>query len=272
MTASAPATLGPAQRLAAALPRLILAAERLAFAAAPGPHTRRRAGAGDNFWQFRDWQSGDETRRIDWRRSARSDRFLVRDREWEAQNIVSLTLHDTPGLDFSSQRTSETKRNRAILLLLATACILIRSGAHVALTGRTTPRGGQAALDHIALALLHGGQAPRHPQARQIQFGDFLVPNPHFEAAAGGAVIQILDPAECDFPYKGRILFTGFGAEPPQDAANAALWSAAYRARLAAQRDAVAQAARAAGQTPLFHRTDAPPATLLNALTNAIAR
>jgi uncharacterized protein (DUF58 family) len=272
LTASSPATLGPAQRLAAALPRLILAAERLAFAAAPGPHSRRRAGAGDNFWQFRDWQSGDETRRIDWRRSARSDRFLVRDREWEVQNVVSLTLHDTPGLDFSGRHNGETKREHIILLLLATAFILIRSGAHVALTGRTTPRGGQSALDHIALALIHGGDAPRAPQARHIQFGDFLRPDLHFDAAPGGAVIQVLDAAECDFPYKGRILFTGFGAEPPQDAANAALWSAAYRTRLAAQRDAVVQAARAAGQTPLFHRTDAPPATLLNALTNAIAR
>ncbi len=271
MTArTATAATGPAQSLAAAIPRLILAAERLAFAALPGPHARRRPGGGDHFWQFRDWQNGDETRRIDWRRSARGDRFLVREREWEAQNILSLTLHDTPGLAFAGTATSGTKRERAILLLLATACLLLRSGAHVALTGRTGPRGGRTAIDQLALALVHGSQAPPLATARQIQFGDFLTQDPHFEAPPGGAVIQILDPAECDFPYQGRVLFTGFAGEPAQEAANAALWSAAYRARLAAQRDAVTEAARRAGQTPLFHRTDAPPATLLNALAHAL--
>jgi uncharacterized protein (DUF58 family) len=262
--------LGPAQSLAAAIPRLALAAERLAFAAIPGPHARRRTGAGDQFWQYRDWQTGDETRRIDWRRSARGDRVLIRERERDAQSLVNLTLHDTPGLDFSSTRQHPTKRERLLLLLLATACLLTRAGAHVALTGITPPRGGAAGLDQLALGLAQGGQAAIAPSARRIEFGDFLAPDPVFDGAPGGAVIQILDPAECDFPYRGRIRFTGPHGEPPIEASDAAAWGVAYRARLAAQKHAVIAAARQTGQTPLFHRTDTAPAAALQALANVL--
>ena len=103
-------------------------------------------------------------------------------------------------------------------------------------------------------------------------FGDFLVPNPGFARQPGGAVMQILDPAECDFPYRGRILFEGFSREPELEAAHAESWAETYRARLAAQRESVAHAAMAAGQTPLFHRTDHPPAQALAALYNALLR
>jgi hypothetical protein len=97
-----------------------------------------------------------------------------------------------------------------------------------------------------------------------------LRPDPAFSAPPGGAVLQILDPAECDFPYAGRIVFEGFAAEAKVEAAQAESWAATYRNRIAAQREAVANAARAAGQTPLFHRTDAPPATALAALYQAL--
>jgi hypothetical protein len=110
------------------------------------------------------------------------------------------------------------------------------------------------------------------PKARVIAFGDFLTPDPVFYAAPGGAVVQILDPAECDFPYAGRVVFEGFANEPEIEAARAEDWSAAYRDRIAAQRAAVTRAAQRAGQTALFHRTDAPPAGVLSALYMALAR
>jgi hypothetical protein len=47
--------------------------------------------------------------------------------------------------------------------------------------------------------------------------------------------------------------------------------AAAYRARLEAQKAAVAAAALRSGQTKLFHRTDAPPATVLAALYQALS-
>lgn len=269
-------TLLDAQTLAEGLPKLILAAERLAFVAAPGLHGRRRAGPGEAFWQFRDFRNGDEARRIDWRRSARGDRLYLKEREREAQASLSLQLQDTPSLAFSSDNIAPTKRDRAALLLLALGAILLRSGERVSLYGRTTPLTGPRALPTIAAALIGfgtgGGEADPDPKARRVVFGDFLIPNPGFARQPGGAAMQILDPAECDFPYRGHILFEGFAREPELEASHAESWAKTYRTRIAAQRESVARAAMAAGQTPLFHRTDHPPAQALAALYNALLR
>ncbi len=264
-----------AESLAARLPRLLLAAERLAHVAAPGAHGRRRAGPGESFWQFRDFRDGDDARRIDWRRSASGERFLVREREWEAQACVLLRLHDHPRMGFCSGGALPSKRERAVVLLLAVGCLLLEAGERVALAGVTPAMTGRASLRRLAAALVAaldtGGTAPVDSKARQIAFGDFLAPGPVFVAPPGGAVVQVLDPAECDFPYAGRVLFTGYGNEAPVEAPRAEAVAAAYRARLAAQRAAVVAAAQRAGQTALFHRTDAAPAIVLAALYQALS-
>ncbi len=64
---------------------------------------------------------------------------------------------------------------------------------------------------HVAL--------PRH--ARVVLFGDFLSPLQDIQAAigrlaaipVGGYLLQILDPAEADLPYAGRIRFRGLERE-----------------------------------------------------------
>jgi uncharacterized protein (DUF58 family) len=266
------ATLRQAQALATRLPKLILEAERLAFIAAPGLHGRRRGGQGDSFWQFRDWQNGDDARRIDWRRSAQGDRLFLREREWEAQASVALALEDTQSLDFQSHPSLPTKRERAILLLLALAAILLRAGERVSLVGATPPVSGNLALQTIAAALLTRGSAGPDPQARLVRFGDFLPPIPSFASPPGGAALHILDPAECDFPYNGRIIFEFTPNQPGIEAPQAENWAETYRGRMAAHRAAITQAALKAGQTPLFHRTDHPPATALAALYQALLR
>jgi len=260
-----------AAALAAGLPKLLLAAERLAHTAAPGAHGRRRAGPGESFWQFRDFRDGDESRKIDWRRSASGDRLLLREREWETQASVAVRLYDTPGLAFRSSPALPTKRERAILVLLAVSFLLLEAGERVALDGVTPPMTGRLALEKLARALLAGGEARSGAKSRKIFFGDFLAPAPVFSAPPGGAVVQILDPAECDFPYDGRVVFTGFAGEAPIEAPRAEQLAAAYRARLAAQREAVTAAAQRSGQTALFHRTDSSPALVLAALHQALA-
>jgi len=264
------APVAAADALAAGLPKLLLAAERLAHVAAPGAHGRRRPGPGENFWQYQDFRDGDDARRIDWRRSAGADRLFLREREWEAQASIALSLQDMAGMDYRSSPVLPRKRDRAVLLLLAMASLLLRSGERVALAGKTPPLTGNSALRMLAAALINGGAAPAEPKSRIIAFGDFLAPDPVFYGRPGGAVVQILDPAECDFPFSGRCIFEGFANEPEIEAARAEDWRAAYRARIAAQREAVTAAALRAGQTALFHRTDLPPATALAALYMAM--
>src|SRR6202023_3050101 len=44
-----------------------------------GAHGRRRAGPGENFWQYRRFVSGEPASRVDWHRSARDDHLYVRE-------------------------------------------------------------------------------------------------------------------------------------------------------------------------------------------------
>ena len=62
---------GESRSLAASLPRLMLEARRIAANVIHGVHGRRRAGAGESFWQYRRFVSGAPSQNVDWRRSAR---------------------------------------------------------------------------------------------------------------------------------------------------------------------------------------------------------
>ena len=54
-----------AEDLAAGLPPLLVAAERVASTVSQGVHGRRRVGQGETFWQFRRYQPEDSTQLID---------------------------------------------------------------------------------------------------------------------------------------------------------------------------------------------------------------
>ncbi len=87
--AQAAAALSLTDRAEAAgrvLPPLLVEAERLAATVILGDHGRKRAGPGESFWQYRPYSFGDSTQRIDWHKSARSDRIYIRENEWEAAN------------------------------------------------------------------------------------------------------------------------------------------------------------------------------------------
>jgi uncharacterized protein (DUF58 family) len=72
------AAVGKSRKLAARIPRLILEARRVAATVYHGLHGRRRAGPGENFWQYRRFVSGEPSSNVDWRRSARDDHLYVR--------------------------------------------------------------------------------------------------------------------------------------------------------------------------------------------------
>src|SRR5919202_4758942 len=140
-----------AEQLAARLPPLLVAAERVAATVAQGVHGRRRVGQGDSFWQFRQYQPGDAPQRIDWRESAKSQRLYVRETEWEAAQSVWLWRDPSPSMDYASSAALPTKRARADLLLLALVALLVRGGERATLLGSgMPPLSGRVALNRIA--------------------------------------------------------------------------------------------------------------------------
>src|SRR6266481_5640783 len=113
--------VGAGRTLAAAMPRLILEARRVAATAIHGLHGRRRAGPGENFWQYRRFISGEPAARVDWRRSARDDHLYVRELEWEAAHTVWIWPDRSPSMAFASALVEETKLERALVVAFALA-------------------------------------------------------------------------------------------------------------------------------------------------------
>src|SRR6202165_376471 len=113
--------VGAGRTLAASMPRLILEARRVAATVIHGLHGRRRAGSGENFWQYRRFVMGEPAARVDWRRSARDDFLYVREQEWEAAHTVWIWPDRSPSMAFRSPLAEETKLNRALVMALALA-------------------------------------------------------------------------------------------------------------------------------------------------------
>jgi len=284
-----------AENLGARLPPLLVAAERVAATVAQGVHGRRRVGQGDSFWQFRPYIEGDPFARIDWWQSAKSGRpapegWVIRETEWEAAQTVCVWRDSSASMHWRSRLASVEKYERAELLLLALASLLLRGGERVTLiTPAARSISGRAGLDRLAQAL--AGEAhsdagvpplvalPRH--ARVVLFGDFLSPLPEIQAAigrlaavpVGGHLLQILDPAEADLPYNGRIRFRGLEREGETLIPRVEGVREEYGRRLKAQQDGLAAICTAAGFGFAIHRTDhSPEAALLGLYTALTAR
>lgn len=280
-------TAAAAEAAAARLPALMVEADRVASTVMQGVHGRRRAGHGDAFWQFRPYTAGDAASRVDWRQSAKADRLFVRETEWEAAQTVMLWRDPTASMQWRSAKGLAQKADRADLLLLALASLLLRGGERVRLLpGERRAFMGRAALPAVAAALGRTSHAPapekdmtlpRH--ARLVMFGDFLQPLPQVQAALAsfgarplrGQMVQVLDPAEETLPYHGRIVFEGLEGEAPLVVPRVETVRGLYTERLAAHRAGLAALARAAGWGFITHRTDHPPQTALLALWQALA-
>src|ERR1700756_785866 len=107
---------GEGRTLAASMPRLILEARRVAATVIHGLHGRRRAGPGENFWQYRRFVSGEPASRVDWRRSARDHHLYVREQEWEAAHTVWIWPDRSPSMLFVSRSGAESKRDRSLVI------------------------------------------------------------------------------------------------------------------------------------------------------------
>ena len=141
---------GEAHALADRLPDLLVEAMRVASTVAHGIHGRRRPGLGETFWQFRQFQTGDAAAQIDWRRSASSDHLYVREREWEAAHTIWLWPDQSPSMDFRSHLSATSKADRALVLALASAELLVRGGERVALLGLSRPTASRKATTRLA--------------------------------------------------------------------------------------------------------------------------
>ncbi|HMK89113.1 MAG TPA: DUF58 domain-containing protein [Methylocystis sp.] len=281
----------PAAELASRLPRLAAKAREVAGSLVHGVHGRRRAGAGETFWQYRPFAPGEAAQRIDWRRSARGDQLYVREREWEAAQNFFVWIDVSPSMAFKSSLAADYKIDRAVVLGLALADALVRCGERVGALGASPALCARNIIERLAEIL--AAQAPSSraldipsatalPQrAKLALISDFLCDadalaarlRDYAAAGAHGALLMVIDPAEETFPFAGETLFRDPDAGAPFLAGDAGALREAYAQRLDEHRAALRLAAQSAGFLFLQHHTDRPATeaalTLLTGLEEA---
>ncbi len=270
---------GVSRALAAAMPRLVLEARRVSATVIHGLHGRRRAGPGENFWQYRRFVSGESAASVDWRRSARDEHLYVREQEWEAAHTVWIWVDRSPSMAFASKLAQAPKLDRALVVALALAEVLVQGGERVGIPGLMNPTASRNVIDKI-------GQAVVHDVGERVSLPPAFVPSPLSEflllsdlwspiadirerlarlsaAGAHGHVVQIVDPAEETFPYSGRIEFVEPEGAGAITAGRAESWRGDYEARVDLHRSEIRAQTGRCGWSFIVHRTDRPAAELL---------
>jgi len=267
----APEALVRARQRAALMPDLLVEARRVVATVISGWHGRRRRGVGENFWQFRPFVDGEQVSRIDWRRSARDDHVYLRDREWEAAQTVWLWADPSPSMRYQSKGATVSKESRALVIILALAEILARSGERIGYPGVIDPISARNAAERIAAALLNSRpDDPFPPDDRLKRFtelvivSDLLDPVDDLVARIDrlgrrgikGHVIMVADPAEEVFPYVGRTEFRDPETGVKLTAGRAETLRDDYTTLYKARREHIAEHCRRLGWSFIAHRTD----------------
>jgi len=271
--------IGDGRTLAATMPRLILEARRVAATVIHGLHGRRRAGPGENFWQYRRFVSGEPASRVDWRRSARDDHLYVREQEWEAAHTVWLWPDRSPSMMFKSALAQDTKLERVLVITFALAEVLIEGGERIGVPGLMRPTASRNVVEKMAQAMVHDATTRASlppsfspsPLAEIVVISDLWSPIDEVHrtiaqlsaSGAHGHVVQVVDPAEETFPYAGRVEFIEPEGAGAITAGRAEMWRTDYEARIARHRDEVRAETDRLGWSFIVHRTDRTASDLL---------
>jgi uncharacterized protein (DUF58 family) len=281
------AALEAALGLAARVPGLMLEARRVA-ASVVGVHGRRKAGPGESFWQFRALAAGEAASRIDWRRSARDGRLFVREREWESSHSLWLWIDRSASMGYRSSLAKASKIDRALIIGLALAEMLVEAGERVGLIGLSQPQASRRIVEKLAEALTADAEGlgadlpPAHPLspfAEAVIVTDALTSPEEWakrlKSIAGngarGHVLLVVDPVEETFPFSGQAVLQDPEAGDELQIGDASDWREAYLARLSAHREALREATRDIGWTLTIHHTDRPASEALLRLSQLVA-
>jgi uncharacterized protein (DUF58 family) len=191
-----------------------------------------------------------------------------------------------------SDAARTSKQYRALLLALALADLLAGAGEKVGAWGADRAHAAHRAVENLARDWLEAGDSPARqrnmpppalapkPGADAVFLSDFMTAPEQLDkaframAARGirGHLLQILDPAEENLPFSGRVEF--HDPEGPRSLVIGRAQSIRdrYRRRLADHRENLEAIARRCGWSFSVHHTDAPPAPALLALYQALSR
>jgi uncharacterized protein (DUF58 family) len=268
-----------ASALAGALGTLSTRA-RAASAAHIGSAGRKRSGTGENFWQYRRHMAEDGAQRVDWRRSAREENLFVRETELETARTFLFWVDPSAGFNWSSDEKLITKADRALVIAMALAGALSRSGERCgALGGGRSAVSGAKAPARVGEDLrnmLPETPFPTGPRdiAAVVIASDFYQPldlwrtrlMPIAAKCRDGALLQVADPVEEGYPFDGRVRFFRPGEQRERLIGRAQSIRDGYLERFAQRRQDMTDLAAELGWRFVSHVTTEEPRTPLGKL------
>jgi uncharacterized protein (DUF58 family) len=258
---------------------------RAASAAHLGSAGRRRSGTGENFWQYRRHTQEDGAARIDGRRSAREENLFVRETELETARTFLFWVDPSPGFTWSSDEKVPQKSDRALLISMALAGALSRSGERCGVLGggrgavagaRAPSRVGEDARDLRADAPF---PAPPRDTAAVVIASDFYSPlatwrerlTPVAAKCRDGALLQVCDPIEAGYPFNGRVRFHRPGEQRERLIGRAESVRDGYLEKFAQRRRDMTDLAAELGWRFVSYVTTDEPRTPLGMLANGFS-
>jgi uncharacterized protein (DUF58 family) len=255
---------------------------RAASIAHLGSASRRRSGTGENFWQYRRHMMEDGAERIDWRRSAREEHLFVRETELETARTFLFWVDPSAGFNWSSDAARVHKADRALVISMALAGALSRSGERCgALGGGRSAVSGAKAPARVGedLRNMRADAAfppPPRETAAVLIASDFYAPlsvwEPRLRALSGrcrdGALLQVCDPIEEGYPFQGRVKFHRPGEERQRVVGRAETIRTAYLERFETRRREMTDLAAALGWRFVAHSTAEDAAQPLSLLAH----
>ena len=118
-------------KFASLLPKILFDSEILSRNIIDGAHSSRFSGKGEDFWQFKEYRQGDSLASIDWRKSAASNKILVKQKENETAKTIFFYFDKTKSMSFKSKKTLQSKYHAAILLTLTLTRIFLKNRENV---------------------------------------------------------------------------------------------------------------------------------------------
>lgn len=278
-----------AEEEAADLPALRAMAERAVESILHGEHRQRKAGSGEQFWQFREYTPSDRPQDIDWRQSAKSDGIYTRQKEWQTTQTAVFWANKTASMDFRSKKALHSKEEAARILTLALALLMTRAGEQIGWFGALRTGRSELAIERLGDRLLDQDdktaslpdymQHRLTPNSSFIMTGDFLEPIEKTREAfkklsaqsSNGLAIQILDPAELDLPYSGRVIFENAEKDNHELINHVSSIRAEYKSRIENHIHEFQNLCRECHWDYALHRTDKPVKDTLACIWETLA-
>jgi uncharacterized protein (DUF58 family) len=206
-----------------------------------GEHKSPYRGFAIEFAQHREYTPGDDTRHLDWKVLARTDRSYIKQYEQETNYVAHILLDGSESMRYGSGKLTKLHYGKMLAACLAYLIMAQRDAAALALFDTSVrdylPRSDNKASIYTLMSRLAAFEPTRqtnvgavlHEMARQIRrkgivviisdlFDDeqqILDGIQHLRFGGNEVVVfHTLDPFELEFPFHGLVEFEGLEAFP----------------------------------------------------------